>query len=121
VLAQIAAERLGHSTASTLYLNNAYGNGLSQGFVNSFEEEYGGTVNAAVSFSEGRSSYTSQLNEALSDDPDVLLVVGSIAGLTVYVTLLVALDIESRDYRLFAALFEQYRPGGTVKISRRSD
>ena len=76
VLAQIAAERLGHSTASTLYLNNAYGNGLSQGFVNSFEEEYGGTVNAAVSFSEGRSSYTSQLNEALSDDPDVLLVVG---------------------------------------------
>jgi ABC-type branched-subunit amino acid transport system substrate-binding protein len=76
VLAQIASERLGHSTAATLYLNNAYGNGLSAGFVDSFENEYDGTVTESVSFSEGRSSYTSQLSSALADDPDVLVVVG---------------------------------------------
>lgn len=76
VLARIASERQGHSSAATLYLNNAYGNGLSAGFVDSFENEFGGTVTASVSYSEGQNSYSSQLSEALSDDPDVLLVVG---------------------------------------------
>jgi ABC-type branched-subunit amino acid transport system substrate-binding protein len=76
VMAQIASERLGHDTAATLFLNNAYGNGLSAGFVDSFENEYGGTVTASVSFSKGRSSYTSQLSEALGDDPGVLIIVG---------------------------------------------
>jgi len=50
----------------------------------------------------------------------VLLVVGSLVGLTVFVVLLRALGIESRDYRLFVSLFGQYRLGGTVQISRRS-
>ncbi len=76
VLAQVAAERLGHDTASTLHLNNAYGNGLAQGFVDSFENEYNGTVTASVSFTKGQSSYTSQLQQALGDDPGVMLVVG---------------------------------------------
>ena len=76
VLAQVAAERLGHDTASTLYLNNAYGNGLSQGFVDAFESEYGGTVTAQVSFSSGQGSYTSQLQSALQGDPGTMLIVG---------------------------------------------
>ncbi|RXK50239.1 ABC transporter substrate-binding protein [Halorientalis pallida] len=76
VLAQIASERQGHSSAATLYLNNAYGNGLSAGFADAFENEYGGSVTASVSFSEGQNSYSSQLSQALGDDPDVLVVVG---------------------------------------------
>ena len=76
VLAQIASERLGHDTAATLYLNNTYGNGLSAGFVDAFENDYGGTVTNTVSFSKGQSSYSSQLQSALGDDPGVLLVVG---------------------------------------------
>ncbi|WP_336136697.1 lipopolysaccharide biosynthesis protein [Natronomonas amylolytica] len=51
----------------------------------------------------------------------VLLVVGAAVGVAVFVTLLCLLGIDPRDYRLFATLFEQYRPSGTVKISRRSD
>jgi len=50
-----------------------------------------------------------------------LLVVGSVVGLVVFAVLLRIFGIEPRDYRLFAGLFEQYRPGGTVQISRRSD
>jgi ABC-type branched-subunit amino acid transport system substrate-binding protein len=76
VLAQIAAERLGHDTASVMFLNNAYGNGLSSGFADAFESNFDGTVTASVSFSEGRSSYTSQLDQALADDPGVMVVVG---------------------------------------------
>ena len=76
VLAQIASERLGHSSAAVLALNNAYGTGLSDGFANSFENDYDGTVTAQVTFAAGQSSYTSQLQNALSDDPDTLLIIG---------------------------------------------
>jgi len=76
VLAQIAAERLEHDSAATLYLNNTYGSGLSAGFVDAFENEYGGTITNTVSFSKGQSSYSSQLQNALQGDPGVLLVVG---------------------------------------------
>jgi ABC-type branched-subunit amino acid transport system substrate-binding protein len=76
VVARIAAERLGHSTASVLYLNNAYGNGLAQGFADAFENEYGGTITAQVSFAKGQSSYTSKLQSALQGDPGTMLVVG---------------------------------------------
>jgi ABC-type branched-subunit amino acid transport system substrate-binding protein len=76
VLAQIASEDLGASSAAVLALNNAYGSGLSNGFANSFESDYDGTITAQVSFTAGQSSYTSQLQNALSDDPDTLLVIG---------------------------------------------
>lgn len=76
VLAQIASEELGHSSAAVLALNNAYGSGLSNGFADSFENDYGGTITAQVSFTEGQSSYTSQLQNALGGDPDTLLVIG---------------------------------------------
>jgi len=76
VLAQIASERLGHGSAAVLYLNNAYGSGLSQGFADAFESQFGGTVTAQVSFEAEQSSYTSQLDSVLADDPDTFLVVG---------------------------------------------
>ncbi|GGK77560.1 branched-chain amino acid ABC transporter substrate-binding protein [Haloarcula sebkhae] len=76
LLAQIAAERLEKESAAILFLNNAYGNGLSNGFTKTFEEEYGGEVLNQVSYSAGRSSYTSQLQNALDGDPETLVIIG---------------------------------------------
>ncbi|MFB6266147.1 MAG: ABC transporter substrate-binding protein [Halodesulfurarchaeum sp.] len=75
VLAQIAYEELGDRTASTMYVNNDYGQGLSQSFVSAFKNR-GGTVQQTVSFAKKQSSYTSRLERALSGDPDVLVVIG---------------------------------------------
>lgn len=76
LLARIASERLGVSSASTLFFNNAYGQGLAGGFADAFENEFGGTITAEVSFAEGKSSYTSNLQTALADDPETMLIVG---------------------------------------------
>ncbi|WP_324757777.1 ABC transporter substrate-binding protein [Haloarcula sp. GH36] len=65
VLAQVSTEELGASTASTLYLNNSYGQALQESFVSAFEEA-GGSIVSQVGFESQQSSYTSQLNEALS-------------------------------------------------------
>jgi O-antigen/teichoic acid export membrane protein len=54
-------------------------------------------------------------------DGVALLVVGTALGLAVFAALLVVLGVDPADRQLFASLFEQYRPGGTVQISRRSD
>jgi len=75
VLADIAANRLGHDTASALFLDNTYGRGLSEAFVSAFEDQHGGTLGTARSFQSGRASYAPELEAALADDPDVLLVV----------------------------------------------
>ena len=72
VLAQVASDNIGASTAATLYVNNSYGQLLSE----SFASAYGGTVQNQVSFPKGASSYSSQLSQALSDDPGVVIVVG---------------------------------------------
>ncbi|MFC7154390.1 ABC transporter substrate-binding protein [Halomarina halobia] len=74
VLAQVAADE-GAGSASTLFVNNDYGQLLSQEFANAFESEQGGTVNQTVSFQPGQSSYSSQLQQALGGDPDLLLVI----------------------------------------------
>ena len=76
LLAQIAAERLEKESAAILFLNNAYGNGLSNGFTETFEEEYGGAVLNQVSYSAGRSSYTSQLQNVLDGAPQTLVIIG---------------------------------------------
>ncbi len=74
-LADIAANRHDASTASTFFLNQAYGQGVDQGFTNAFEGEQGGEVLNRVSFEPGQQSYTSQLSTALEDDPDTMVVV----------------------------------------------
>jgi len=61
VLAQVATEELDASTASTMFVNNDYGQALSSNFVEAFE----GTVQSEVSFEKQQSSYTSQLEQAL--------------------------------------------------------
>ena len=75
VMARIAAERLGHSSAAVLAQDDAYGRGLADAFASNFEDEHGGTVTDNVIFTRGESSYTSQLDTALQGDPDMLMIV----------------------------------------------
>ncbi|MFB6281031.1 MAG: ABC transporter substrate-binding protein [Haloferacaceae archaeon] len=66
VMAQVASDRLGNSSASTLYVNNDYGQQLSNRFTEVFENSFGGEVLRQVGFNKGASSYTSALETALS-------------------------------------------------------
>jgi ABC-type branched-subunit amino acid transport system substrate-binding protein len=75
-MAQVASERLGGSAAATLFVNNDYGQQLSNRFSNVFEETFGGTVQAQVAYNQGESSYTSVIQEALAGGPDVINVIG---------------------------------------------
>lgn len=76
VVAQLAAgeilDDVKHKTASTIFINNPYGQGLSNAFARSFQLR-GGTVHAQVPHPEEvQPTYKSQLAVALKDDPDVL-------------------------------------------------
>jgi len=71
ILARLAKE-LGYKTASALYINNAYGQGLANAFKKSFEEG-GGTVLQLVAHESVQPTYTSELAKATSGNPDVLL------------------------------------------------
>src|SRR5699024_3753726 len=78
VAAQMATgeivEDLKYKTASTVYINNPYGQGLSNAFSQAFQE-MGGEVHAQVPHPEEvQSTYKSQLAIALKDDPDLLMV-----------------------------------------------
>ncbi len=75
VMAQVAQERMGSSTTATLFLNNDYGQLLAEEYAGAFRN-MGGTVQAEVSFEPERNSYTSELSQALADQPDVLMIVG---------------------------------------------
>jgi len=72
VIAQVGSENLSASSASTLYVNNDYGQALSD----AFEEAFSGDVFATVAFEKEQGSYTSRLESALADDPDMLVIIG---------------------------------------------
>jgi len=76
VMAQVGAERLEAGSAATLYVNNDYGQQLSDRFSNVFEDAQDGTVQNQVAFNQNESSYTSVVQEALEDNPDLLTVIG---------------------------------------------
>ena len=67
VMAQVSADRLDGSTAATLYVNNDYGQQLSERFSEVFEDEHGGEVLNQVSFNIGESSYSNVIEQALSE------------------------------------------------------
>ncbi len=72
VAAKLAASY--NKTVSILYVNNAYGQGLSEVFKESFEGKYKGKVLAMVPHDEKASeSYTAELKKALAGNPDRLL------------------------------------------------
>jgi ABC-type branched-subunit amino acid transport system substrate-binding protein len=75
-MAQAAAERLdGIETAATTYINDDYGQLLSQWFTRHFEEGFGGSVQQQVVHDPTESSYSSVLQTALQDDPDLFVVI----------------------------------------------
>jgi ABC-type branched-subunit amino acid transport system substrate-binding protein len=73
VLADWAWEQ-GYKKAATFYTNNAYGKGLSDQFVESFEAA-GGAVTAAVSHEQQQPSYLSELQKAVEGQPEVLVAI----------------------------------------------
>ena len=72
IIAGKLAGELGHKTASVLYVNNPYGQGLMEEFKKSFENA-GGKVLAAVPHDEkAAESYTAELKKAMEGKPDVI-------------------------------------------------
>jgi branched-chain amino acid transport system substrate-binding protein len=72
ILAHLADD-LGFTSACTMYVNNAYGQGLSQQFAETLEE-LGGTVTAQVSHAtEEQVTYLLELNWCVEGNPDVLV------------------------------------------------
>jgi ABC-type branched-subunit amino acid transport system substrate-binding protein len=74
VAANIALDRLGVESVSTVARDDAYGRGLANAFVDAFEEG-GGTVQSEVLIDPSRESFTADLQTALGNDPDMLYVV----------------------------------------------
>jgi ABC-type branched-subunit amino acid transport system substrate-binding protein len=66
VLAQVSADTLGGSTTSTMFVNNDYGQQLSDQYTSTFTEDHGGSVWQTVGFQKEQSSYTSVLSQSLS-------------------------------------------------------
>jgi len=75
VMAQVAYESRDLTSAAVFHLNNEYGELLSESFAGAFEE-LGGTVQTQTAFEAEQPSYTSALDSTLSDDPDLLVVIG---------------------------------------------
>ncbi len=71
VLADLAIE-LGYDSAGILFINNAYGEGLSAQFTEAFTAQ-GGTVTAAVPHEDSQPTFVSELEKATEGDPDVLV------------------------------------------------
>lgn len=75
-MAQAAAERLGGiETAATTYINDDYGQLLSQWFTDHFEQGFGGTVQEQVVHDPVQSSYSSKLQTTLQSDPDLFVAI----------------------------------------------
>ena len=72
VMAQVATEQRNASSASVMYVNNDYGQALSESFAGAFS----GTVQQQVGFESEQSSYSSQLSTAMDGGPDMLVVIG---------------------------------------------
>ncbi|MFC6794104.1 ABC transporter substrate-binding protein [Halobaculum halobium] len=76
VMAQVADNELGNSSASILYVNNDYGQALADSFSQAFQDNYSGSVQESVAFEQEQSSYTSPLSTAMNDSPSMLVVIG---------------------------------------------
>jgi len=75
-MAQAASEQLdGIETAATTYINDDYGQLLSQWFTDHFEQGFGGSVQQQVVHDPTESSYSSVLQTALQDDPDLFVAI----------------------------------------------
>ena len=68
------ATALGYTKLATTYINNAYGEGLTQVFSREFEVN-GGTITDQVPHESGQASYVSELRRAKESGAEALLVV----------------------------------------------
>jgi ABC-type branched-subunit amino acid transport system substrate-binding protein len=68
VMAQVMSERLGADTVSTLYVNNDYGQQLSNRFSSVFEDQFDGSVLTQVAYNRNESSYSSVIQTALQGE-----------------------------------------------------
>lgn len=73
-MAKVALDA-GFKKVAVLYLNNAYGQGLSSEFAHAFTK-LGGTVTQNVVYNPSQPSYRSEVNKALSPTPDALFLIG---------------------------------------------
>ncbi|UIO98699.1 ABC transporter substrate-binding protein [Halobaculum sp. CBA1158] len=76
VMADVATNNLGDSTASIMYVNNDYGQKLAEVFEESFVDTHSGTVQESIAFAKEQSSYSSPLSTAMGDSPSLLVVIG---------------------------------------------
>jgi ABC-type branched-subunit amino acid transport system substrate-binding protein len=70
VMAKVASDRLEASSAATLYVNNDYGQQLSNRFASVFEDTFDGNVFRQVAYNQGESSYTSVVQDALAPEDE---------------------------------------------------
>ena len=70
VLSKLATDR-GIETVCNMYVNNAYGEGLSDAFTENFEAA-GGTITAAVPHEEELPTYESELTTCTADGPQAM-------------------------------------------------
>lgn len=82
VLAELANSK-GFKSACTLYVNNAYGQGLSQQFAQTFQS-LGGTVTAQVPHEQQQASYSAELQRCAQGNPDVLVAISYPESAQVY-------------------------------------
>ena len=83
VLANLAW-REGYRTAGVMYVNNAYGEGLTDQFEKTFSE-LGGSVISRVPHEDTQPTYNSELEKATEGDPDVLVTVSYTGQAQVYI------------------------------------
>ena len=83
VLANLAW-REGYRTAGVMYVNNAYGEGLTDQFEKTFTE-LGGSVISRVPHEDTQPTYNSELEKATEGDPDVLVTVSYTGQAQVYI------------------------------------
>ena len=106
VAAQLASGEIitdyAYTRAATIYVNNPYGQGLSNAFARAFEAR-GGTVTAQVAHpDEPQPTYAALLEQVFAGDPEVVIAVGYPGQATVYLA-------EARD--LFGFTNFQYVDG----------
>ncbi len=82
VMAQVAQE-LGYESACTMYINNAYGQGLSAVFAEAFTG-LGGTVTAEVPHENEQPTFSSEITTCTDGSPDVLVAISYPESMSVY-------------------------------------
>ena len=87
VLATVATGE-DHETAGILHINDAYGQGLADQFTEVFEI-LGGKVTGRAGHGEGQESYSSELAQAIAEDPDVFVAISYPEQAEVYLSELV--------------------------------